>query len=209
MVSTERPTNVKYALMLGRMGYKVLPLCWPNPEGNCGCDKDHDTKVVGKAPMPQSGAKAASAEALKITRLWAGIPKANIGLELTGYVMVDPDSNDAQLEAEELGLPRTLTRLSRFDAYLYKAPQGLPPLRLIHKGESGNLDIMANGYMVAYGTHQTGCQVEFQDLDIEPADAPQWVVDLIWSDPRAMEMVWPMAGYDWSRVLSGGEPGNI
>ena len=126
MVSTERPTNVKYALMLGRMGYKVLPLCWPNPEGNCGCDNDHDTEVVGKAPMPQSGAKAASAEALKITRLWTGIPKANIDLELTGYVMVDLDSNDAQLEAEELGLPLTLTRLSRFDVYLYKASQRAP-----------------------------------------------------------------------------------
>ena len=54
--------------------------------------------------------------------------------------------------------------------------------------------------MVAYGTHQTGCQVELQDLDIELADAPQWVVDFIWSGPRAMEMMWPMAGYDSGNI---------
>jgi len=189
MVSTERVSNLKYALMLGRMGYKVFPLCYPDAEGNCGCGWGHTGNEVGKAPRTKTGVKAASSEAHTITRLWADVPNANVGIDLHGYIMADLDSDEAAIEAEELGLPPTLKRLSRFVAYLYTAPRGLPPLRLIHKGKSGAIDILAGGYMVAYGAHRTGCRVELQDLDIEPADPPQWVLDILYEAVELAEKV--------------------
>ena len=70
--------------------------------------------------------------------------------------MIDPDSDEAQIEAEELGIQPTLKRISRFDAYIFRAPEGLPSARLIHRGKSGAIDVLADGYMVADGVHRTG-----------------------------------------------------
>jgi hypothetical protein len=182
-------TQVEYALMLGRLGYRVIPLCWPSPTGDCACGWNHKVKEVGKAPRVPKGVKDASSEAPKIKRLWADIPDANIGISLDGLVVIDPDSDEAQIEAEELGIPPTLKRISRFDAYIYKAPEGLPSARLTHRGESGAIDVLAGGYVVAHGVHRTGCEVTLQDLDINPADAPQWALDWInnWAESKVMD----------------------
>ena len=95
MASTARATNPDYALMLGRMGFKVLPCCWSDSDGNCDCGWNHDAKEVGKAPRVRAGIKAASSEAPTITRIWQDIPNANVAIDLTGYIMVDPDTDAA------------------------------------------------------------------------------------------------------------------
>jgi hypothetical protein len=204
MANPGQMSNLQYALMLGRMGYKSIPLCPPDADGHCGCGRGHNEKEVGKAPLTKTGVKAATAEAPTISRLWADVPNANVGIDLTGLIMVDPDSEDAQLEAEELGLPPTLKRLSRFDAYLYKAPEGLPPVRQIHKGHCRAIDILAGGYMVAYGTHRTGCRVELQDLDVEPADPPQWVLDMLYEAAEQAEKV--AADIEATKVETANQP---
>jgi len=188
-MSKDGLTQVKYALMFGRLRYGVIPLCWPSSTGYCGCGWNHKVDEVGKAPRVRKGVKAASSEAPKIERLSADIPDANIGISLDGLVMIDPDSDEAQIEAEELGIPPTLKRISRFDAYIFRAPEGLPSARLIHRGESGAIDVLAGGYMVAHGVHRTGCEVTLQDLDIDPADAPQWALDWIndWAEAKVMD----------------------
>jgi len=53
-------TQVEYALMLGRLGYGVIPLCWPSSTGYCACGWKHKIKEVGKAPRVLKGVKAAS-----------------------------------------------------------------------------------------------------------------------------------------------------
>ena len=192
MTSTAQSANLEYALMLGRMGFKEIPCCWPGPTGACACPKRHGgtpqkDKEIGKAPLTTHGLNDATADPTVIKRLWSTWPQANVAIDLTGYIMVDPDSEDAQLEAEELGLPPTLKRLSDNDAYIYKAPDGLPIARLTHRGKTGMIDVFSGGYCLVYGKHRTGCDISLQDLDIEPADAPQWVLDWIneWAEAKA------------------------
>jgi hypothetical protein len=50
---------------------------------------------------------------------------------------------------------------------------------MIHKGQSGKIDILTRGYAVVHGQHQTGCTVHLEDPYVEPSDAPKWVIDLI------------------------------
>jgi len=64
-MSKDGLTQVEYALMLGRLRYEVIPLCWPSSTGYCGCGWNHKVNEVGKAPRVRKGVKAASSEAPK------------------------------------------------------------------------------------------------------------------------------------------------
>ena len=117
---TATTTNLDHALLLARLGYRVGPLCWPTATGACGCGWNHDDKVAGKAPRLKDGVKGFTADPGSIHQYWQEAPKANVGMALDRLIMLDPDSDAAQEEAQDLGLPPTLTRLSRQDAYIYK-----------------------------------------------------------------------------------------
>jgi len=176
----ESPAAV--ASLLAGLGYSVLPLCSPDDKGKCACGWNHtNPKEVGKAPRIKEGVTAASANTEQITRWWEAMPQANVGLALepSGLVMVDPDSPEALAEVEALGLPPTLVRCSRDNAFIYKVPQGTPLVAMIHKGQSGKIDILTRGYAVVHGQHQTGCAVHLDDPYVGPSDAPKWVIDLI------------------------------
>ena len=87
-------------------------------------------------------------------------------------MMVDPDNEDALAEAKAMGLPPTLTRVSRSPGYLYRRPDGLPEINVVKQGVSEKLDILARGYAVVHGRHQTGVDVRLEGPD-EPAPAPR------------------------------------
>ena len=74
-MSKDGLTQVEYALMLGRLGYRVIPLCWPSSKGYCACGWNHKVDEVGKAPRVLKGVKAARSKATKITRLWDDLPR--------------------------------------------------------------------------------------------------------------------------------------
>ena len=178
--SKQQDTIGDYALRLAGKGYNVLPLCWPTKDGKCACGRQHDTKNVGKAPLSTKGVKNATTDENKIRGWWKRWPEANVGIALapSNLVMVDPDSPEALAEVEDLGLQPTLTRESHNTAFLYRVPEGTPTIRTTRQGDSGKLDILSDGHCVVYGTHYTGCLVHLEDPDMEPANAPPWVLKM-------------------------------
>ena len=181
-VRSTKESPLALANLLAGRGYSILPLCWPDETGACACGWKHtNLKEIGKAPRIKDGVKSASANKEQIAVWWEAMPQANVGLALepSGLVMVDPDSPEALAEVEALGLPTTLVRCSRDNAFIYKVPQGTPLVTMIHKGQSGKIDILTRGYAVVHGQHQTGCAVHLEDPYVGPSDAPKWVIDLI------------------------------
>jgi hypothetical protein len=171
---------MRYANGLAALGYSVIPCCWPDAQGACACPRNHkDEKHIGKAPLTPRAVLDASNRTADIFRWWSENPKANVAIDLSNCAMVDPDSPEALQEAQELGLPPTLTRISKNVAYLYKVPSDTPKVRLIHRGKTGNLDILTMGYCIVYGKHQTGCPVYLENPRTEPAPAPTWVLGMI------------------------------
>lgn len=182
-----RPTNPNdtqlwdVALALARLGVPVLPCCWPTATGACGCGRGHRVNEIGKAPLTARAHLDASQDENIIRTWWKRWPLANVSVALapSGLVMVDPDSPEAEAEAQDLGLPVTLVRRSRMTAYLYRRPDGCPLARAVHKGTSDQIDVLSDGYCVLHGTHKESMAVFVQDLTVEPADAPEWVVQIL------------------------------
>jgi len=126
------------------------------------------------------GHKRATADEDQIRHWWRRWPHANVGIALapSGLLVVDPDSPAATAEAEALGLRPTPIRRSRSDAYLYAKPHGCPLERAIHKGTSGQIDVLTDGYLVAHGRHLSGADVFIERLS-DPHPAPEWAVDIL------------------------------
>ena len=183
MTATAAPaTNLQAALdFLGR-GWFPIPLCWPDEAGNCGCGRGHQGHDAGKAPLLGPGYQTVRPTEADVRRWWTRWPKANIGilLEPSGLLFVGPDTPESAVWAARQpgGLPPTTIRFSRNPGYLYRRPAGCPVATAKHKPEPGiELDIKTNGYCVAHGTHQSGCEVHVDGEDL--ADAPQWAVELL------------------------------
>jgi len=172
--------NARYARALARRGYSVIPCCWPDANGGCACPRNHrDLKEVGKAPLTPRGVLDATTNPAVIQQRWRRTPNANVSIGLwPDYIMLDPDSDEARAECYRYGVPDTLTRYSRNKAFIFRAPEGLGHVRLIHKGESRAIDIL-NGYCVVFGTHRTGARVFLENPTLEPAPAPHWVLEWI------------------------------
>ena len=169
------------ALACAEQGWRVLPLCWPNPMGKCGCGRRHPSKKVGKAPLTEHGVKDATTDADTIRTWWVRWAKANVGiaLETAGLLVIDVDSPEAMAEAQKLGLLPTVIRTSRYPAFIYRRPPNCPAVSKCRWGASGKIDILANNYLVAFGTHRTGCKVSLDDWDGKVEPAPEWAVSVL------------------------------
>jgi hypothetical protein len=168
------------ALAEAERGYLVLPTCWPDDTGRCACPKHHtNPRDVGKAPLTDDGVLSATLDRAQIERWWATWPEANVAIALapSGLVVVDPDSDEAQDEAIQLGLPPTRPRISRYPAYLYLRPDDCPAVNAIRMGRSGALDVLGRGYVLVYGRHRAGIDIYLEDLP--PGPAPEWAVELL------------------------------
>jgi len=178
-ILTAGERSLSVALQLADLGWSVLPLCWPTPDGECGCGRSHQGKVIGKAPLTKHGLHDATGETATITTWWSQWPKANVAVALgqARLLAIDCDSKDAIQEAVELGLPDTTCRMSRWPAYVYSVPEGSPQVNLIHWGKSRSIDILATGYLVVHGRHQNGKEI-YMDGELS-TDVPQWAVDAL------------------------------
>jgi hypothetical protein len=174
------------ALALAAKGLKVLPLCWPDRDGNCACAKHHSGHDVGKAPLTHRGYKDASSEVKTIWEWWETWPSANIGIALaaSGVISVAPDSPRWHEIFLSRGLPETAIARSGGGEghlhYYYRAPQETPLVRI---NISGKYDIQSDGYMVGAGSlHQSGrlyewlTNYEWRDFEDLPL-APDWVLE--------------------------------
>ena len=102
-------SSTAVALALADRGVPVLPVCWPTPDGECGCGRRHQGKEIGKAPLTKHGWHDATGETATITTWWSQWPKANVAVALgpAGLLAIDCDSKDAIQEVVELRLPDT------------------------------------------------------------------------------------------------------
>jgi len=179
----------------------VIPLCWPTPDGNCGCGRrDPDTdeprphidRDVGKAPLVRwkDYVNAPPSRGL-VTNWWKRWPQANTGLLLEphGLIVVDLDSEEALAEAREFGLPHTLTVKSAKGPHLYYGrPAGTPCRRALNCGGSRKLDILAAGYITIPPSRHR-CQVNYTVVEQTlVAPAPAWAIQLLREAPE------PIAG---------------
>jgi len=160
-------------------------VCWPELGGTCGCGKGHIGRDVGKAPLTPHGVDDATTDHVTIRGWWAKWPLANIAVDLkrSGLLAIDPDNEEALEDATSRGLPATQPRMSRSPAYLYERPEHCPTTNATRLGASGKLDVLANGYLVIHGMHQTGCPIYLEDFD--PGPAPNWAVEILQRVARA------------------------
>lgn len=87
------------ALKYAQRGWPVVPLCWPTPDGRCGCSGRHKGNRTGKAPLYKKvtlehGVLDASTGPRVIAAWWSEWPNANIGIDLqrAHLMIVAPDS---------------------------------------------------------------------------------------------------------------------
>ena len=173
---------------------------------------------MGKAPRTPKGVQDATTNFDTIHNWWGLSPFANVAVALApDYLMLDPDSDEARHECYRLGVPDTLTRFSRNKAFIYRSPEDLGNVKLIHKGESRAIDVL-NGYAVVFGQHRTGCRVFLENPTVPPVPAPEWMIqwiesqrqtasskiDPVWSDDPPVRLI--ASGLDWwhgQRTVTG------
>jgi hypothetical protein len=173
------PFALAAAVYMAR-GWPVIPTCWPDGRGRCGCGWGHVGKPVGKAPrIPKYDPAIAPAPASVATWI-RELPTANVAqlLEPAGLVVVDCDNDDAEAEVHALGLPRTRTvRTGQGRQYIYRRPPACPRTRRTKAGCSEHIDLLAGGITIAPPSrHRNGNVYRCLDPTVPLAEAPAWVV---------------------------------
>ena len=199
-------TKLISALRFLTWGWSIIPLCWPNDQGHCGCGRNH--AGAGKAPLTTRGVNDSSDQFDAVMQWWARWPLANIGIDLgkSGLFVIGPDSVEWEDRFQQQGLPETLTAKSGGGEghyhYYYRKPVDTPQTRL---NRSNEYDIQTQGYMVAPPSlHQSGNHYAWLDPEMAEkhirgteslAEPPQWAVTLLKergteTKPRRQEPTW-------------------
>lgn len=176
-------SRLETALELFSKGYYIIPLCYPTPEGTCGCGRNHDTHSVGKAPLINW--KNVNVNEGQIKTWWNATPEANIGILLqpSELFVVDADDSEAIKNVLHKGAQGgwVVSHNGESCHWYYKLNNGCPSTR-VTKVE-GNLDLLSGGYVVAAGsTHRDG--TIYKALTPPPhknelPQAPEWAVTLL------------------------------
>lgn len=164
-----------------KLGWPVLPLCWPDDAGNCACGGGHEQ--AGKAPLLSDGYRGASLDRAKVAGWWRRWPSANVGIDLhrAGIVVVDADSDDAVEEVLTLwdisaSTPWVETGKGRH--WYFQRPDGVSG-RYIRTGLSQAIDILADGYVVAPPSrHRSGAVYRYGHIG-PPTELPVTARDII------------------------------
>ena len=128
----------------------------------------------------------------KIKRWWSRWPEANIGIatgEPSGLLVIDVDhpagyASWEKLEAQYDLLPGTLTQISGGGgSHLFFEYPDLPQGTRIKNAVSfaDGLDVRATGGLIIVdpSLHGSGNEYKWDDLDVEPAPAPEWLIGLL------------------------------
>lgn len=172
--------NETFVLEYVRRGWFVAPLCWPDSEGNCACGRgEPHAGRAGKIPLFR-GYMDARFNAAEVRDIWGYRPDANVGLllEPSNLYVIDLDSPEAIEEARDRGLPDTFrVKTSHGYHYYYRRPEGVPAVRVTEYGDSGAIDILSNGFVVAPPSlHADGYRYEvdmYPTGDVLP-EPPEW-----------------------------------
>lgn len=114
---------------------------------------------------------------------WKIDPNHSVGILLkpSQLLVVDCDSPEAVREVIGLtpGPCENIVQSTHGAHFYYRRPPYCPPLRTVHRGESGKIDILANGFTVAPpSVHKSGFRYRW--LKRGPLqDAPDWAVGML------------------------------
>ena len=172
-------------------GETVIPLCWPDKTGHCGCGQHHEASGAGKVPLIKAWQKNGTQTQDGAKEYWRRYPLANVGIVIQpGHFVLDVDADHGGLESlariqEDHGqLPLTYKVKTGGGGYhYYFIGDGIRNTAAM-AGYPG-LDIRgAGGYVVGPGSrHKSGKLYEIA-YDIEQAPAPTWLVELANKRPQ-------------------------
>jgi predicted transcriptional regulator len=182
--SSAQPDFLAHALKLAAYGLSIFPLLPREKKPNSAVLPLGDDNKPTWKPYQQN--RASDDE---IRMLWKRAPHSNIGIatgHISGVFVLDLDSQNAIVEAERRGLPRTPIALTSRGKQIYFAHPG---------GIVGNrthilpdMDIRGDGgYVVGAGSiHPSGAVYRWE---ISPEEAPfapppQWLLDLLYAPPE-------------------------
>lgn len=167
-------------------GLKVLPLCFPNEDGKCGCGWKHKGTAIGKAPRTMHGLSDASSDPDQIREWWKQCPQANIGILTNpenGFWVLDIDAKSgglislAELEQEhgKLTTSKYLTGGGGYH-FRYRYPQDTEiKTKKICKG----IETRAGGaYIVAPPSLHVSGKRYMADGQNEIEEAPEWLIKM-------------------------------
>ena len=186
--------------MLARWGGRVLPL-WPAAEGTCTCPAGAECGSPGKHPVASlvpHGAHDASSDDAIVSRWWARMPTANVGLATgpvsgPGIMVIDVDPRNSgdesmrRLVTEHGRLPPTVTAATGGGGWhlLFR----FQLVARVHGKLAAGVDVKAaGGYIVAPPSiHASGRRYRWltgrAPGEIRVADPPQWLADLLCAAP--------------------------
>ena len=180
---------------LTNLGIQVVPVWWVDGEGKCACGTNCGPRNKGKHPLPGIGwPDRATSDLRKIDNWLASYPDANWGV-LTGVrsnvFVVDVDAKSggheslAKLVAEHGALPPTLeAKTGGGGRHLYfMMPKGTTIQTRIGLVDGVDIKGEGNSQVVAPpSVHLSGGAYEWvvtPGNGTRPAEAPQWLVDLV------------------------------
>lgn len=182
--------RVDEAVALVQKGWYIIPLCWPNSKGACACGYHHEERFVGKAPLIPAW-PAVRADEEQVREWWQQWPDANAGILLapSRTVVLDCDDAAAQEKVKALGAEGGwVVRRGERKHVWFRLPEAAWTGRAV-KTLGVNLDVLANGYALALGSHHRSGDFYTSDTQI-PAPSelplcPEWVVQAI---PKPAEL---------------------
>lgn len=203
-----RPANkLLDALHLIEHGAYVIPLCWSEQAGSlsCSCPHGHKEKrgevnaqgvredvrwkQVGKVPLVEwQRYQADPPDEDQVMDWWGQWPRANaaILLEPSGLLVIDIDSHAAEQEVRDLGIGggAQVVRGGKLKHIYYRRPEGIDITRRTRVGESGRIDILPSGYVVAPpSVHGSGLAYEWGATALpyveDLPEPPAWVLEMI------------------------------
>ena len=194
------PQTKDYAQIFATRKWAILPLHYPQPNGNCSC-KSHDCQSHSKHPLTKKGCKDASTSFETIRTWWNTWPLANIGIatgSISNLYVLDIDAKSGGLESlqkleqqvEKLPSSHIVETGGGGLHYYFSAPD----LKLRNRTNIlSGIDFRGeNGYVVAPPSmHASGKQYKWRSNPFKNKtplpSMPNWLIDLISHEPLKLE----------------------
>ncbi|MBX9654744.1 DUF3987 domain-containing protein [bacterium] len=222
MILSSRPDTgelIAQAKSYAARGWYVVPVHTVADDGACTCGNS-ECSSKGKHPIPNDWPNRATRDAATIDDYWSQAPIANVGIvtgAVSGIFVIDMDGTDGiagfnKLAEEHGEPPPTYTVISGSGGvHLYYRYPRDRTIGNRQKITGRAIDVRGDGGQVLAppSLHSSGGRYTL-DHDIEPAEAPAWLLDLIAPPPESGGVVAPRSDLPSSpgsmvvRVTEGG-----